>query len=194
MIHGIEPNFAWYTMLTDAKIKAARARETAYKLTDSGQLFLHVTPAGGKHWRMNYSFGRNAAGRPAQKTLTLGPYPAMTLLDARRARDDAKALLREGRDPAVERRLSWRSRAAAHENTFELVARRWHELRTPTWSEVHAADVLQSLVRDAFPAIGNLPLASIDSPKLLAVLNAVEQRGAIETAHRLRQRLSDIFV
>jgi hypothetical protein len=57
---------------------------------------------------------------------------------------------------------------------------------------VHAADVLRSLERDAFPAIGDLPLTSIESPKVLEVLNAVEQRGAIETAHRLRQRISDI--
>ena len=181
-------------MLTDAKIKAAKPREAAYKLADAGQLFLHVTPAGGKHWRMNYTFGRNAAGRPAQKTLSFGPYPALTLVDARRKRDEAKQLLRDGRDPAVERRVSTKARAAEHGNTFEAVARKWHELRTPTWSKVHAADVLQSLVRDAFPATGDLPLTSIESPKLLELLNAVEQRGAIETAHRLRQRISDIFV
>lgn len=181
-------------MLTDARIKAAKPREAAYKLADAGQLFLHVTPAGGKHWRMNYTFGRNAAGKPAQKTLTFGPYPALTLIEARRKRDEAKQMLREGRDPAIERRVASKTRAAEGENTFELVARRWHELRTPTWSKVHAADVLQSLVRDAFPSIGDLPLTTIESPKVLELLNAVEQRGAIETAHRLRQRISDIFV
>lgn len=181
-------------MLTDARIKAAKAREAAYKLADAGQLFLHVTPAGGKHWRMNYTFGRNAAGKPAQKTLTFGPYPALTLIEARRKRDEAKQMLREGRDPAIERRVASKTRAAEGENTFELVARRWHELRTPTWSRVHGADVLQSLVRDAFPSIGDLPLTTIESPKVLELLNAVEQRGAIETAHRLRQRISDIFV
>lgn len=181
-------------MLTDAKIKAARPRETAYKLVDAGQLFLHVTPAGGRHWRMNYTYGKNAKGKPAQKTLTFGPYPALTLLDARRRRDEAKEQLRAGRDPAVERRVASKTRALESENTFETVARRWYGLRLPTWSTVHAADVLRSLERDAFPAIGDLPITSIESPKLLEMLNAVEQRGAIETAHRLRQRLSDIFV
>ncbi len=181
-------------MLTDAKIKAAKAKEAAYKLADANQLFLHVTPAGGKHWRMNYTFGRNAAGKPAQKTLSFGSYPAMTLLEARQRRDEAKAMLREGRDPAVERRVAVQAKAAEHGNTFEIVARRWYDLRKPTWSEVHAADVLRSLDRDAFPAIGDLPLAAIESPKLLEMLNAIEQRGAIETAHRLRQRVSDIFV
>ncbi len=181
-------------MLTDAKIKAAKAKEAAYKLADANQLFLHVTPAGGKHWRMNYTFGRNAAGKPAQKTLSFGSYPVMTLLEARQRRDEAKAMLREGRDPAVERRVAVQAKAAEHGNTFEIVARRWYDLRKPTWSEVHAADVLRSLDRDAFPAIGDLPLAAIESPKLLEMLNAIEQRGAIETAHRLRQRVSDIFV
>jgi len=181
-------------LLTDAKIKAAKPREAAYKLADSGQLFLHVTPAGGKHWRMNYTFGKNAAGKPAQKTLSFGPYPALTLVDARQRRDEAKAMLREGRDPAVERRVAVKARTAEGENTFEVIARRWHELRKPTWSTVHAEDVLRSLERDAFPDIGDLPLTSIESPKVLEVLNAVEQRGAIETAHRLRQRISDIFV
>ena len=181
-------------MLTDAKIKAAKPRDTAYKLVDSQQLYLHVTPAGGRHWRMNYTYGKNAAGKPAQKTLTFGPYPAVTLLDARRKRDEGKELLREGRDPAIERRVSSQARAAENENTFKPVALRWHELRKPTWSTVHAADVLQSLERDVFPSIGDLPLHSIESPKVLELLNAVEQRGAIETAHRLRQRISDIFV
>lgn len=181
-------------MLTDAKIKAAKPQAAAYKLVDSGQLFLHVSPAGGKHWRMNYTFGKNAQGKPAQKTLTFGPYPALSLLDARTKRDEAKALLREGRDPAVERRVSTQVRTAQNENTFEIVARRWHELRKPTWSPVHAEDVITSLERDIFPEIGDLPLGMIESPKVLEVLNAVEQRGAIETAHRLRQRVSDIFV
>lgn len=184
-------------MLTDAKIKAAKPRDTAYKLVDSGQLFLHVTPAGGRHWRMNYTFGKNAQGRPAQKTLTFGPYgapPALTLLDARRKRDEAKAILREGRDPAVERRVSIEARAADSENTFEIVARRWMELKKPNWSAVHAKDVERSLERDVFPSIGDLPITAIESPKVLDVLNAVAARGAIETAHRVCQRISDIYV
>lgn len=181
-------------MLTDAKIKAAKARDTAYKLADSGQLFLHVTPAGGKHWRMNYTFGKNATGKPAQKTLTFGPYPGVTLLEARAKRDAAKGLLRDGKDPAIERLVSATAQATDRSNTFEVVARRWFELRKGTWSPVHAADVLRSLERDAFAAIGNLPLSAIDSLKVLEVLNAIEARGAIETAHRLRQRISDIYV
>ncbi|CAN5571304.1 tyrosine-type recombinase/integrase [soil metagenome] len=181
-------------MLTDAKIKAAKATGKKFKLADSGQLYLEVSPVGGRSWRMNYAFGKNKKGGPAQKTLSFGPYPALTLLDARRKRDEAKAMLREGKDPAVERRVASKVRALQSENTFESVARRWHALRTPTWSTIHAADVLASLERDAFPEIGGLPLHAIESPKVLEIVNDVVQRGAIETAHRLRQRISDIFV
>jgi integrase len=181
-------------VLTDAQCKAAKKKPAPYKLADSGQLFLYVSTAGGRHWRMNYTFGKNAAGKPAQKTLSLGPYPSVTLVEARAKRDDAKKLLREGRDPAIERRVEVKTRALQSGNTFEIVARKWYELRKPTWSEVHAADVITSLENDVFPAIGDIPLTAIESPKMLELLNGIVQRGAIETAHRVRQRVSDIFV
>ncbi|RTL18577.1 MAG: DUF4102 domain-containing protein [Sphingomonadaceae bacterium] len=209
--------------LNDAKVKAAKPRETAYKLTDGGQLFLHVSPAGGKHWRMNYTFGINAAGKPAQKTLTIGPYPVVSLGEAREARDAAKRLLHEGRDPAVVKQLTRRDRSAAAVNTFRVVAERWFELKSGWslakrkawreqhgsarvrdaghwsdpkvrgWSAVHADDVWKSLERDAFPAFGDLPIADIDTAMVLDLLNAIVARGSIESAQRLRQRLSDIF-
>lgn len=183
-------------MLTDAKIKAAKPREKPYRLTDTGQLYLQVSPAGGRHWRMNYTYGRSAKdpAKPAQKTLAFGSYPAVTLLDARRRRDEAKDLLRQGRDPAVEKRIEIRARVDATGNTFESVARRWHDLKKPGWNVVHANDVITSLERDIFPLIGDLPITSLKAPKLLEVLQLVEKRGAIETAHRLRQRLSAVFV
>ncbi len=211
--------------LNDAKVKAAKPRATAYKLGDAGQLFLHVTPAGGKHWRMNYTFGRNAAGKPAQKTLTLGPYPIVSLGEARDMRDGAKRVLLAGRDPAIEKKLATASRQTAAINTFQSVAEQWFELKSgwsvakfrawcadhdekwaardasawierpnAGWSTVHAGDVLRSLDRDAFPAIGALPISDIKSPKVLEVLNAVVTRGAIETAHRVCQRISDVYI
>lgn len=212
-------------MLTDAKIKAAKPQAKDYKLADSGQLYLHVSKAGGRSWRMNYTYGKNEKGNPAQKTLTFGPYPALSLLDARRKRDEAKATLREGRDPAVERRVSAKARASATENTFQIVAERWFELKSgwsvpkfrawcaehdgkwsardasnwierpnAGWSVVHAGDVLGSLDNDVFPEIGDLPITEIESPKVLEVLSAVARRGAIETAHRICQRIEAIYV
>jgi integrase len=181
-------------MLNDAKIKAAKPRDRDYRLTDSGQLYLQVSRAGGKHWRMNYTFGTNATGKPAQKTLSFGSYPAVTLVAARGMRDDAKAVLSAGRDPAVERKNERRAQVQAVVNTFETVARQWHSKQLPRWSKVHAKDVLDSLIENIFPGIGTRPITAIRAPEVLQLLVAVEQRGAIETAHRLRTRCSSIFV
>jgi integrase len=187
--HGIEVD-----VLTDAKVKAARPRDKAYKLADANQLYLHVSPAGGKHWRMNYTFGRNASGRPQQKTLTFGPYPAVTLVDARRRRDDAKAMLIEGRDPATERRLAAHAKASESGNTFKAVAQAWFDKKKGTWAPRHATKVWESLEENVFGAVGALPITAIDAPRLLDLLTVVEKRGAVETAHRLRQRISAVFV
>jgi integrase len=183
-------------MLNDAKIKAAKPRETAYKLADSGQLFLHVSPAGGRHWRMNYTYGRSANDpkKPAQKTLTLGSYPAVSLVDARTERDKAKALLAAGRDPAVERRIADKAKEDESANTFRNVAKAWFDKKRPTWAKRHAEKVWASLEEDVFGEVGDLPIATIRAPKLLWLLTAVEERGAIETAHRIRQRISAVFV
>lgn len=212
-------------MLNDAKIKAAKPRDSAYKLADAEQLYLFVSPAGGKHWRMNYTYGRNAKGKPAQKTLALGSYPSVTLLDARARRDAAKAMLRANQDPAVEKRIAARAHALDNANTFEAVAIQWFELKSgwsvtkfktwreshdgawsprdasnwvarahAGWSPIHAGDVFRSLERDVFPEIGDLPITMIKSPKVLEVLNRIVARGAIETAHRVCQRISDVYV
>ena len=181
-------------MLTDAKIKAAKPRESAYRLADANQLYLHVSPSGGRHWRMNYTYGRNAAGKPAQKTLSFGSYPAVTLVEARKRRDDVKAQLSAGLDPAIEKRVTAASRASASANTVRAVAMAWYSKKRPTWAPKHADKVWQSLEENIFPAIGELPITSIKAPRLLELLTAVEARGAIETAHRLRQRLSAVFV
>ena len=178
-------------MLNDAKIKGAKGKAKAYRMGDSGQLYLQVTPTGGRHWRMNYTYGRNPAGKPAQKTLAFGSYPAVTLLEARGMRDEAKAMLREGKDPAVEKRVASKTREAANQNTFEVVAGRWFELNSgwsieklnayrdahggkwshrtaanwresaAPWSDIHSADVLTSLERDIFRHVGDLPITSL---------------------------------
>lgn len=190
-IHGIEVD-----VLTDAKVKAAKPRETAYKMADTNQLYLHVSPAGGKHWRMNYTYGRSPKdpAKPAQKTLTFGPYPAITLVEARKRRDQAKALLLEGLDPATERRLAARARSSATGNTFQTVATAWFNKKKGTWAPRHADKVWESLEQNVFSDIGALPITSIDAPRLLDLLTTVENRGAVETAHRLRQRISAVFV
>lgn len=109
-----------------------------------------------------------------QKTLSLGSYPTLTLSDVRRKRDEAKATLAEGRDPSVERKITAKACAFADGNTFQIVARRWHTLRKPNWSAVHAADVIESLENDIFP---DRRSADPARPRAAAARRAEQGRG-----------------
>lgn len=174
-------------MLTDAAVRKAKPGDKDYKLADSGGLHLFVTKSGHRSWRLKYRFDSK------ERRLVFGPYPDISLAQARLMRDDAKRLLREGRDPGYERRRAKVANAVKQEHLFEPVAREWYALQKPRWKAVHASDVITSLERDIFPALGGLAMADITKPILLEVLKRVEKRGAIETAHRLRQRVSAIF-
>ncbi|WBX86320.1 tyrosine-type recombinase/integrase [Sphingosinicella microcystinivorans] len=175
-------------MLSDAKLRAAKPRAKAYKLTDSNRLYLLVTPSGGKLWRWSYQFGGK------QKTMALGPYPLVSLLEAREKRDESRAILAQGKDPVIAKKLVIQENLEAAQNTFERIAREWHEVTKNQWARVHADDVLRSLERDVFPAIGPLPVSEIPAPLVLDVLRAIEDRGSLETAKRVRQRISAAFV
>jgi len=175
-------------MLSDAKIRAAKPRDKAYKLTDARRLFLLVSPSGSKLWRWNYSYGGK------QKTLAFGPYPQVSLATARVKRDEASVQLSEGHDPAILKKLKIAQNLEAARWTFERVAREWHENFKSQWAIVHAADIIRSFERDVFPEIGKLPIAQLTPPLILAVLRRIETRGAIETAKRIRQRISAVFV
>lgn len=179
-------------MLTDAAVRKAEPREKAYKLADGGGLYLYIAPTGLKSWRMKFRFDN------AEKLLTFGPYPDVKLSEARDRRDAARRSIREGVDPSgVRKRRQEEAGAArlaeAKLMTFEAAARQWFDMRKGRWTPVHAADVLNSLERDVFPAIGGRALAAIDAPLLLKTLRVVEDRGAIETAKRLRQRVSGVY-
>jgi len=174
-------------MLTDKEVAKAAPREKGYKLTDAAGLHVYVAPGGGKSWRLKYRFGG------VERRIVFGTYPDISLKRAREMRDDARRLLRDGRDPGLESKRARHARTVGHENTFEMYARSWHEQQKNRWKPVHSADVLDSMARDLFPVIGGFPVSEIDEGLLLAALRAVEKRGAVETAHRLRQRAERVF-
>jgi integrase len=174
-------------MLNDAKIRAAKPRDKAYKLTDSHRLYLLVMPTGSKPWKWSYAYDSK------QKTLHFGVYPKVSLADARSKRDEASAFLAEGRDPGIVRKLLVEANLEAGRQTFERVAREWFDNTRSRWALVHADDVIRSLERDVFPSIGALPISELSPPLVLAVLREIESRGAIETAKRVRQRISGVF-
>jgi len=175
-------------VLTDAKCKAAKAAAKPYKLADSRGLYLYVTPTGFKSWRMKF----RVDGK--EKRLTFGSYPEVKLLEARDLRDDALKAKRQGLDPAIARRQQRAIKARAAVDTFEAIARAWHSRKLPTWSKRHGGIVLTSLEAEAFPLIGSLPIRAVTAPLVLEVLAPIEQRGAVDQAHRVRQRMSDVFV
>lgn len=164
-------------MLSTSSVKAARARASAYKIADERGLHLFVAPTGRKSFRLRFRW------EGQEQLLTIGQWPEVSLDAARARAEAAREQLGRGVDPRT-------VRAAV---TFEAAARDWHAHRRPGWTAVHAGDVLDSLVADVFPAIGADELAAIDSPAVLRVVRAVERRGAIATARRIRQRISDVF-
>ena len=174
--------------LTDIQLKAAKPAVKPYKLADGKGLYLYVAATGLRSWRMKYRF----LGK--EKVLTFGPYPEVKLGEARDKRDAARAMLRDGRDPGMQKKLAAAAGALDAENTFESVTKAWHDLHKSKWSPTHSDDVIDSLRRDIFPTLGSLPINSITPAMVLETLRVVELRPAIETARRLRQRMSGVFV
>lgn len=175
-------------MLSDVQIRKAKSKDHPYKLADGGGLHLHIAPTGTKSWRLKYRI----AGK--EKLLSFGRYPETSLAAAREHRDAAKKILRNGKDPSIEKKKLRLITVTSNGNTFESVAREWHALQERRWSDVHASDVIWSLERDVFPSVGDMPVNDLTPPLVLSVLKAIEGRGAIETAKRVRQRMSAVFV
>ncbi len=172
--------------LTDTAIRALKPAGRAQKAFDGGGLYLLVMPQSRRYWRLKY----RVDGR--EKLISLGVYPAVSLKVARRKRERAKAILEEGKDPSRERKAEKAARRSAAENTFEAVAREWFAKKSPKWAKSNASVILGRLVKDAFPWVGTEPIASLTRDRLLGVLRRVEDRGAIESAHRIRQYIDAI--
>lgn len=173
--------------LTDTAVRAAKPEPKPRRMYDGDGLYLEIAPSGGKWWRFRYHY----AGR--EKRLSLGTYPAVSLRDARRNRDDMRSLLAEGIDPSAQRKREKMASSAAYENTFEAVARAWHKSWKATRSEKHAAQVLRRLELDVFPRIGAIPITEIRAPDIVATAKAVEKRGAHDLARRAIQISGQVF-
>lgn len=174
--------------LTDTKVRAAGPTGRTQKLFDGGGLYLEVSPAGGKWWRLKYRFDGK------ERRLSLGVYPYIGLKDARERMFDARRLLANGVDPSAQRKAVKASRAASVADSFEAVAREWHAtVHAPAVSAGQAVRILGRLERDVFPWIGAKPIEEVDAPLILQTLRRVEGRGALETAHRELQTIGQVF-
>lgn len=180
MAKSIEP-------LSDIKIKNAKIKDKQYKMFDGGGLYILVKPNGSKLWQMKITIN----GKP--QTLSLGKYPVTSLKKAREKRIEAQRDLADGIDPRLRNNKQKNLSASQINNSFELIAREWWNLNKARWVERHANDVINTLERRIFPDIGKIIITNIDTPLLLGVLQKIENTGAIETAHRIRQRIEAVF-
>ena len=173
--------------LTNTQCQNAQPKAKPYKLTDGEGLHLLVNPNNSKYWRLAYRFDGK------QKTLSLGTYPKVTIRQARALRGEAKGLLRLGGDPSLAKRQKKADKSRLNSNTFEAIALDWFNRKMADMSDSHKTRTLRLMTKDLFPSIGRMPITEITAPILLQVLRKVESRGAIETAHRVKQAAGQVF-
>ncbi len=173
--------------LSDTAIKNAKPGVKPMKLADEKGLFLLITPSGGKWWRFKFRFDGK------EKLLSLGTYPEVSLKDARQRRDDARKLVANDVDPSENRKAVKAAKSERAGNSFEVIAREWFLKKSPGWVKTNSDKIIARLQNDAFPWLGERPIADITPPELLKTLRRIEERGAIETAHRVRNYCSQIF-
>ena len=171
--------------LTDTAIKALRPKEKSFRTFDGGGLYIDVTPAGSKIWRVKYRY------RGKEKLLTLGHYPQLSLKDARAGLASAKAALDSGIDPSQAKRHTPTPEDAG--GMFEAVAREWITRQAPRWSEEHKNTVARRLELYVYPHIGAMPVADITPPDVLRFLRMLEGREKNETASRVLGICSQVF-
>ena len=175
--------------LTNTACKNAKPEKKQYKRFDGGGLYLLVRPNGSKLWQLKYRY------LGTEKTLSIGSYPTIGLADARKARDNAKALLAKtpSIDPMAFKTQAKREAINQNNNTFETVAREWHKTKNNQWSFKYGHTLMRRLEANVFPLLGPRPIADIKAPELLDCLRVIEKRGSYDVLKRTTQVCGQIF-
>jgi len=179
--------------LSDIKVKSLKAgvkpdgtaTSKSYRVTDEKGLYIEVTPKGGKRWRFKFRFGGK------EKLLSVGIYPDVSLKAARIKRDDLRVLVADGIDPSQVRKAEKITTGGL--NSFEAIAREWHIKFSANWTKEYTARTLTHLEKNIFPWLGSININDITPPELLACLRRIENRGALDTAHRVLQISGSVF-
>jgi integrase len=174
-------------MLTHIAIRNAKPSDKRYKLFDGGGLYLEVYPAGGRYWRLKYTYGGK------DKRLSLGVYPEVSLADARGLKDKARALLKDGKDPATERRLTQTKLEEETKNTFEAIAQEWLSMGKQRWSVTYTERVTGTMTRCVLPRLGRLPIGQVTPAMVRDVVSLYEARGCLESARKARRWIGEVF-
>lgn len=174
----------WGILLTNIKCKTAKHAEKPYKMYDSEGLFLYVTKTS-KVWRFRYRLNKK------EKLLSFGKYPRVSLLMARKARDEALRNLEDFIDPSLIRKQK-RAKAESEEDTFQKVFDAWWENRRQEWTQKHADKVKRAISKIVLPSLGKISLDGITPPMVLSILRKVEKKSP-DKAHRLKGWVSGVF-
>ncbi len=168
-------------MLTDAQCRNAVCPpdKKQARFADSGGMYLQVSPAGSKRWFLKY----RVAG--VEKQMALGSYPDVTLTAARKARDVAKLQKSEGHDPLQARKVEKLKSLTPAGDTFKATALEWYEMKLDSWSSHYAIREKRNLEKDLFPFFAARHIGEIEPIELLAAVRQVEERGALDVAHRV---------
>jgi len=174
-------------MLTDTAIRKAKQGDKPAKLADGGGLYLLLRPDGARWWRWDYR--RPVTGK--RNTLSLGTYPETGLAEARSRHGEARKALAAGIDPGEQRKAEKAAGLERAGNSFEVVAREW--LAKQAWVPGYRDKVEAWLVNDVLPYIGGKPVAEVNAPDFLRVARRIEERGAVESAHRILQNCGQVM-
>jgi integrase len=174
-------------MLTDVAVRKLKAREKAYKVSDTHGLYVFVHPNGGRYWRLDY----HHAGK--RGTLALGVYPKVSLKEAREKRENAGKLIAKGVNPSTYGKLTRGVGNIGAGDTFAVVADEWLRKIEAEGRAEKTLEKTRWLLEFAKPLIGNRPISEISTPELLTVLRTVEIRGRYETARRLRSTCGTVI-
>lgn len=173
--------------LTDVAIRAQKANRKLQKISDGDGLQLWVMPHGSKLWRYAYRFNG------AQKTLSIGQYPEIGLAEARKQRDEARAMLALGTDPSQQKKLNKITKALSDSTTFDMVAEQYLAKKTREGMAASTLKRLRSQLRYVTNAFGNRPISEISTPEVLAPLKKIEAKGIYETATRTKELCGAVF-
>lgn len=174
--------------LSDRQLKAVKAKDKGYVLSDGDGLQLRVRSNGSMLWNFNYR-------DPVTKNrinMELGTYPELSLANARKKVVEARELLAQGIDPKVQRNLLNEARRAETEHTLENVATAWFDLKKDSVTPAYAENIWRSLTLHVFPDLKTTLLSKITAPMIIELLRPIEAKGSLETVKRLSQRLNEI--
>lgn len=173
--------------LSDTEIKKCRPGEKAYRVSDGSGLYVWVTPAGGKLWRWAYDFEKK------EKLMSFGKYPAVSLALARQRHAEARVLLAQGIDPMAQRKVEKTVERIAKENSFSRVSEKWLEHWQEGKSRRHVDSTRRRLASNILPLLGDRPVSDIEAPHIVAMVRAIDSRGARDIAKRAMETTGQVF-